>query len=585
MNSLLESLPLELLTQITGSLEQRNISALMRTSRKLYHNLESSLYRSKEARNRALRWVCTHGHVNIIRRLISVYESSPSVVDRGGLTLNLALKAQQLDAFQLLLQLGAGIDGQHENSHQLRTLVRELSCSSASSEFARAFFKAGRAAQLPRRLLDVSLMMMVRHQLPVDLVELVLNHGASVNKSHSVRIGSEKTWANPLSASILFNSRPVFDLLRNRGASIHGTVVNYPRRRPLHIPIYAAAYSILEHGTHMFQSCLDNGADINHGAVLSTRAASRRYHYGTPLLGYLDSIESWPVGTNVGSGGGPLDHLGHLLNSGAIISDNLPTVPFPGPHGRPHDQTAPHSSLHLLLDNMKGNLNQLADAQFQAVAKLLIQHGALSGSGDPKVAAERIKRLLLDYDHGHRGATYPASVVQAWRAFVTLLLDSACSLDETNGHVRWQDALLSDYIYDRGTDSGQAPTDLTFEAISLLISHVGADINATPLPVLHRLCHFYHLMEATHNIGPNDAYERHHSHGIADQRRRLVSALVEKYRANPDLKISAESPGEGGGPGRTAEEILLSEWEGLEYSETGRRFIAALVEDIKDGNR
>ncbi|KAM7196726.1 hypothetical protein V8F20_006919 [Naviculisporaceae sp. PSN 640] len=597
MASALESIPLELLAQIARSLQPEEISAMMRSSSTLYYQLEPSLYCSEDARNRAMRWACSYGHLYIIRRLVTVFNASPSGAD-GNWTLGIALQAGQLDAFRLLLQLGARIDDDRAGPApqlQLRNVVRKLSCFPNNHEFARAFYQAGRAAELPPDLLDLSLVLTIRCGLPVDLVQLLLDQGASVSESQAAWVGPYKTWLNPLSASILSNSAPVFQLLCQRNAAIHGTDIRYPRQKPLHIPIYAATYSMLEHGTAMVQACLDSGADINHPAVLPLDGTYDRYYYATPLLGYLDSIKSWPAESHGdGNNDGPIHHLQYLFNRGAVIPDNLPVAPFPGPMGRSNEQTAPHSSLDLILHNMKRDRSQLGNDQFQAVARLLIQHGALSADGDLKVSSDRIKRLLLAHDGGYGGRPYQhritssVSEVEGWRAFVTLLIDAACSLEEQtqDSHDRWQDELLSDYIYARGTDPNQGPTNLTLTAISVIISRADADINAyAPLPVLHRLCHFYHLLEVTHHMGHHDPYVRLliQGHGLDEQRRRLVRALVGNHGANPDLRVSVNVPGGGSkGQGETTEEILLRESEGLqEYTQAGRDYIKTLIEEIR----
>ena len=208
MSPLTQSLPAELLLQIVSYLTLGDISILMQTCRKLFHDLEPSLYRSQQVRDDALKWACTHGHLKLIRHLITVYESSPSAINRA-LTLNFAISGRRLDGFKLLLDLAARVDGPDE-SCRLNALITQLYNSSTSQEYSYAFFKADQAAKLPLRLLDKLLMMLARQaDAPIDLVHLVMDRGARVNETHSIGITPHKAWSNPLSASILCNSRPV----------------------------------------------------------------------------------------------------------------------------------------------------------------------------------------------------------------------------------------------------------------------------------------------------------------------------------------------------------------------------------------
>ena len=547
MSSAIESLAPELSDGLAHYLSLGELSRLMRTSRGFYRRLEPLLYVSQAARNEALRWACNHGQISAIRRVISTYGASPSTVRIAGtdgpsptaLTLHLAARKGHLDAFKLLLELGARVDDIDATTAQLESLLRQL-FSPPKPGFVRAFFEAGCGSQLPSRLLDRSLVMLINNGASLDIVELALESGASPNCTES-RGGLRQC---PVSASIFRNSKALFDLLLKRGASIHGGEVEYPRRIPVHIPIYAAAYAMLKHGTAMMQACLDNGADINHRALMPRFHYRMHYHYGTPLLGYLDSIKTWPVDAHCA----PVHNLKYLFEKGAI-ADELPDITLPDSKKGPIYHIEPLSSLEVLLDNMHGKFEQLTDPQFLAVAKLLIQHNAAKGC---------VGLLLEKYDRPRCSE----SAKRAWRSFVTLLLDAP----DRNEHM---DTLLSNYIDARGR-SLEPLGDLTAETITVLVER-GADINARgtdgSLP-LQFLCWRYHMLERMHNIDDSHTTVHFGSRNIAEHRRRLVALLLAKG-ANPDLRME----------GKTAEEILVEGVEG--YPEEGNIFIKELVEEIR----
>lgn len=546
MSSTIESLAPELSDGLASYLSLSELSRLMRTSRGLHRRLEPLLYVSQAARNEALRWACTRGQLSAIGRVISTYGASPSTVrltetdgpSPATLTLHLAVRKGHLDAFRLLLELGARVDNRDATTTQLESLLRRL-FSPPKPDFVRAFFEAGCGSQLPSRLLDRTLVMLINKGASLDLVLLALDSGASPNRIQS-RGGLRQC---PMSACIFQTSKPLFDLLLKRGASIHGGEIEYPRRIPVHIPIYAAAYVMLKHGTAMMQACLDNGADINHRALMPRFHYRMHYHYGTPLLGYLDSIKTWPVDADCD----PVHNLEYLFEKGAI-ADELPNVTLPDSNKEPIYHIEPLSSLEVLLDSMHGKFELLTDPQFLAVAKLLIQHDAAKG---------RVGLLLGKYDPPRCSE----SAKRGWRSFITLLLDAP----DRNEHVS---TLLSNYIDARGR-SLEPLGDLTVETITVLVER-GADINASGTdghPPLQLLCWRYHVLERMHTIDDSHTTVHFGSRNIAEQRRRLVAFLLAKG-ANPDLKME----------GKTAEEILV---DGVgSHPEEGNVFIKGLVEEI-----
>lgn len=192
MGSAIESLAPELSDGLANYLSLSELSRLMRTSRGLHRRLEPLLYVSQAARNEALRWACTRGQLSAIRRVISTYGASPSTVRVAGtggpsptaLTLHLAARKGHLDAFKLLLELGARVDDSDATTTQLESLLRRL-FSPPKPGFVQAFFEAGCGSQLPSRLLDRSLVMLINKGASLDLVELALDSGASPNRTQS----------------------------------------------------------------------------------------------------------------------------------------------------------------------------------------------------------------------------------------------------------------------------------------------------------------------------------------------------------------------------------------------------------------
>ena len=144
--------------------------------------------------------------------------------------------------------------------------------------------------------------------LALERVKSLLDEGADPNLPSHTWSAWRLKYASPLSNAIKVNSIPIFNLLLERGADIHGMEVyrHISCTIPMHIPIFAAACSISYHGTTTMQRCLDLGADINikyavqrevPDIVRSNNCWWKRNpsytHWTSPILTYLISIFNW----------------------------------------------------------------------------------------------------------------------------------------------------------------------------------------------------------------------------------------------------------------------------------------------------
>ena len=451
MESKIESLPAEMLALAIAkeNLSLTDVSRLMRTNKVMNKRLEFLLYDTEPDRRAAMKFACENGHPRVIRRLVLDYEMSPNFIRLPAhndgdaitaLTLHLAIKKRQLEAFNTLVELGARIDDSQVQFPQLKALHKRL-FTTPKPELVRAFFEAGFGNQLPKRLADKSVMMLMRHgnlasSTRLDLLRLLLEQGCDPN--HAYALGSARhndLRTCPLSTAIMQNSGSLFDLLQQEGANIQGSN-RFPRRLPLHIPIYAAAYSVSRHGISPMQMCLQNGADINQRAWMCHRDKHGWFHYaGTPLLAYLDSIDScqWSGVDNHkwSRQPRPYEVIKYMQKKGAV-SDDLPEVILPGSgcHHRLHGMSPmyalsprasstrhPLSSIEVLLYNMQ-DLTHLQDNHFRKVVLSLL--GSLELEDRPSYKGQILARVIGRFDGGfQRGKEQQ---VDSWKRFVDLLL-------------------------------------------------------------------------------------------------------------------------------------------------------------------
>jgi hypothetical protein len=411
----IESLPAELLDVITEQLDHADLALLIQCSKQLHHRIEPLLYASQAALDKAMFWGCKNGKLSTIHLAVS-YGADVSIVyvrrrKRIGyyylpllpdkfpvLTLHLAARNHHVDAFKLLLELGAQIDG-NVDACQLKHLMRRLSINNVLLDH---LLKAGLGPQVRERPnLSISLLSVIQFRGSVDVVRQLLDNGANPLVDQHKGGGV----FTPLTAAIGVNSAPLFELFIEKGADIHGenlAEVSNPLK-PLHIPVFAAARATAEHGVEMMQRCLDLGVDINHRYHRRVHARANRLAPNTPLLVYLDSIDHWKSPMKLR----PVDGLAYLLTNHAALWHppvHIDGIKFESP-----------PPLEFLLD--KWGLGRLASPEFFAAASFLVKNEA------SKYHTRRILNKCNNHYHGYYSSTTIPDIVRAWRRFVDLILE------------------------------------------------------------------------------------------------------------------------------------------------------------------
>ncbi|KAE9372635.1 hypothetical protein N431DRAFT_244388 [Stipitochalara longipes BDJ] len=409
MTSPIERLPTELFDDISGQLGLADLIHLVQCSQRLHVRTEPALYASHAGLNRAMFWACKNGKLPTIR-LATSYGANASVVNMPKrvnrwaplrsppgevqvLTLHLAARNSHFDAFALLLELGAKIEDDVD-AYQLRHLTRRLSVNKTLVDH---LLRAGIGSQLrERHNLRISLVSIIQSKGSISAVRQLIDNGADAQQLQPL---GTKALVTPLTAAIGVNSLPLVDFFIERGVDIHGE--NMAEAccpiQPLHIPVFAAARAMGKHGVEMMQRCLSLGAHINHHYYFQMTLRHGRIDKdllaNTPLLVYLDSIESWKAPMKLR----PADGLAFLLEHSADIVFDTP------------------SPVNFLLD--KWGLEKLANSEFWAAISLLVENGA---------SRFHTRRILRKYD-GRKLCSINQSVLedevlQAWRSFVELVL-------------------------------------------------------------------------------------------------------------------------------------------------------------------
>ena len=395
MASAIESLPAELADIIFDQMHLVDISRLMQCNKGLRMSLESRLYNSIDARNRAMFWACTHNHINLIQKLITDYHASASTLEIPAknqdevesyyyrrlpsvspivkvLTLNLVARRCHVGAFELLLRLGACVND-HDSSvspYQPWFLLRRL-CRPPKRRLLVLLFDAVASSRisLTKRQLDQILVLLVASDAPVDLIISVLDLGANPNYNHPYVTHS---MVCSLSAAILRNSNSLFTLLHERGANIHGTNHRVLPSIPFHFPVFAAAHVIPRFGLAMMKLCLDKGADINQ--IARVKASNFRNSYTTtPVDIFLSSIRDWSPGEDKHGATAPADGLRFLLDNGASLDRQSEELESYTQDGQRY--TSRPSSIEILL--RRPIPKKLANPNFITIIELLIENGVL----------------------------------------------------------------------------------------------------------------------------------------------------------------------------------------------------------------
>lgn len=203
--SSLERLAPELLEPIVDDLYRSSLvstMSLLRCSQRLKRHIEPMLYTRKEIQNQALQWACIRGNTDIIRLLVShgapvgtyFRESRYQMGDPLPLfSLCLAAKHRRIEAFRLLLELGARVDRPQGLQRcvqmaQLRQLVYHIFSRTsirAGPELASLFFEAGLDVQIKKagQAPDIyhPFIRLIKAGAPTDLVQLLLDRRADPN--------------------------------------------------------------------------------------------------------------------------------------------------------------------------------------------------------------------------------------------------------------------------------------------------------------------------------------------------------------------------------------------------------------------
>lgn len=441
------------------------------------------------------------------------------------LPLYLAAKRSRADAFKVLLKLGARVDDLDVDIRQLNNLMKCLR-RPVNFPLLEAFLEARLDSQIrTRQCSEVAwpLIPAIRSGASLDFVRLLLDRGANPNQLHFCQ---GFMTMSPLSAAIMANSAPIFNLLLERGAKIDGTDYRDPTRRALHIPVFAAAQAMARHahGRQMMQLCLDNGADINRRA--SSMFYSHKYtsRDTTPVLIYLDSIEKWQADPDTGRG--PVEGLTYLLEHGASLKSS--TEPFLERPicGRYWAERSPK-----LLDFLvtKWGSSHLSIPEFSATIVILGQRGTVDTS---------------------------EMVMEGWNDFLTLLpKDQQADITRLLGE---------SILIPGGPTGGRRRWKYLGAVCRTMIDHAlaaRADINAlVPSALLHALCR--HYRDVRRNYGRST---------VLYQMRCEETSLLLSKGADPTITFD----------GKTAIDILESE---LKHSsdESNRTFILGFLSGMRE---
>ncbi|PVI01658.1 hypothetical protein DM02DRAFT_613480 [Periconia macrospinosa] len=489
MASPLEALPNEILDFILKHLVNHDIGTLKESdhincfslcrlsqcSRFLRQHLEPLLYKTLDARDAALRHGCMTGNLDAIRK-VAFYGSNLDAV-RSNLyvplgrtnaspTLQVALKASQLEAFKLLLDLGVGITPQdYTNSGRINSQLTAFAKRLAqpwneafleaviSARAETPLWKDNRKDNRPQSQVLISRLPfphVVRWASPT-LLEILLDHGASLDETCTLsHVGSNKKPAvTPLGAACFRGDILIFDLLVARGAQVdpNDSLRNKHPTTHTHIPVFMAALYMSRKGmTEMIDACVAAGVNINQTChVRETRLEGDKHICTTPLLTYLSSIESWNTDSFDVSNRSmtPSQGVAHFINAlGANIASPV-APPIKYTYGNPtqelYDRTFAQipSPVELLLT--RWGIKSLRIPEFFAVIKLLVEQG---GTGPD------LSRLLVRID----GQNEPSSsgdmvdIEELWQKFLALLMPQLNQLDQAQ-----KDALLRRVIVDKAS--------------------------------------------------------------------------------------------------------------------------------------
>lgn len=442
--------------------------------------LFASVMGSRATRDSAMRWACQTGCLPAIEAAVR-HGSSVSAVAVAAmpskpvalvgaiakkpapepvikaLTLQLAAKRGQVEAFEHLIALGARLDEPGTSAASICALIKLVTRGLYAPALLRLFLAgAGGSARLAYQLAqehrDEALLELMRgHPLRrgpstheyLEFTRLLLDAGASPN---CCRLDHAGISSSTLSFGVLSRSPEIVRLLLDRGAHANGSPdPKLPRRPrlPLHVPLCAAAHAMAtatalddadrDDLMQTVQALLDRGADINmcvpfRGSALHTDRLT------TPLLVFLDAVNSWEPRHG---GSETLRNLRFLLDSGASPVAP-PAETTPGLRER-HNQSrwnwcAPDADLvRALLDDW--GIHALAWPSFASALQLLAGHPSrrrqLRATAEALAAYDYTPALPNAQEKG-AALQQEDGVVAGWRAVLGSVIHSLSASERSD---------------------------------------------------------------------------------------------------------------------------------------------------------
>lgn len=297
-------LPMEVLDDILVKLDAKTMLALLEFHPPLQRAIDHWIFKESNIKE-TMVLACKDGDEALIRRALA-HDADPSLSGLSIGTTNprtfptsnllLTLHRKHSNCFTLLLEAGANVDGIHRNQQRqfFRLLVRP-----DNQELLRTYVQS-RASFQPvtegRKIkYDFTLVDAILGKVPIDIISAMLDRGADPDQLTYV---GQQTKLSPLSAAIKLNNEPVFDMLIEKGANIHGPPVEviwntphaYPYSRSSQVPIFAAVETIGHFETSLLQKCVQLGADINATSWVLPQTDWNYADTTTPLLTYIKII-------------------------------------------------------------------------------------------------------------------------------------------------------------------------------------------------------------------------------------------------------------------------------------------------------
>ncbi|KAK3897302.1 hypothetical protein C8A05DRAFT_19909 [Staphylotrichum tortipilum] len=424
-------------------------------------------------RDRGMKWACRSGSAAAIRvavllgasvsavpvgsvaaalaasrpiGLVGATEASLSATGDAvivkALTLQLAAKARQVDAFALLVSLGARLDEPGTSLASIRALIGLVTQGCDAPALQRLFFPAGASAprlasQLGHDMLDEMLVALLEgYYTPpgtrppasdvstpdecLGFARALLDAGANPNLFRSFQRRS----TSMLSAAVKTRLPDLVRLLLDRGATPDGPPGLQPpplADTPFQIPLCAIADLLLDHG-----------ADINVSVPYFQR---HRWHisFTTPLLVFLDTVDCWDDDGNRGRHA--LGALRFLLDRGSN-PDGPPIHPGFESWSEPMNPSRVYSVLlrsgrfsfgtarvdpvRDLLD--KWGVGKLASPVFMSALELLAAHP--DRRGGVVTVADDLAKHEYTVRRPSPSSSSPSTdaVVDAWTGLISLII-------------------------------------------------------------------------------------------------------------------------------------------------------------------